>query len=355
MATMSATSKQKCVPVVSAVLAGGVLVELVYARAEQRTEFAVWEDGAHRLAETIIDGDCTLVPYAADNNLIRNNVVLFPSEPVAYGSQSELVKDVCAYIHRYVDVSKDFEQIAAHYVLFSWVFDSFNELPYLRLQGNYGTGKTRFLQTVGSLCYRPIFASGASTVSPIFHMLDSFGGTLIIDEADFRYSDETADMVKILNNGNVRGMPVLRSHITRQREFDPRVFNVFGPKIVATRGHYEDAALESRFITEKTGARTLRADVPINLPLSYQDEALGLRNKLLMYRFRNWGRYVADDGLVDRSIEARLNQVFVPLLSIIEGRKARNTLRQAARQHHHRNLSGHGKRDADDYTWEPCV
>jgi hypothetical protein len=46
------------------------------------------------------------------------------------------------------------------------------------------------------------------TISPIFHTLDAFKGTLIIDEADFRFSDERAEIVKILNNGNVQGMPV---------------------------------------------------------------------------------------------------------------------------------------------------
>ena len=86
--------------------------------------------------------------------------------------------------------------------------------------------------------------------------LDAFRGTLIFDEADFRFSDERAAIVKILNNGNVRGMPVLRTMMNRQREFNPQAFQVFGPKIVATRGSYEDKAHESRFITEEMGAPT---------------------------------------------------------------------------------------------------
>ena len=90
---------------------------------------------------------------------------------------------------------------------------------------------------MGGICYKPIFASGASTVSPIFHLLDSFKGTLIIDEADFRWSDEKTEIVKLLNNGNVRGMPVLRTRISQEREYNPRAFSVFGPKIVASRGH----------------------------------------------------------------------------------------------------------------------
>jgi hypothetical protein len=57
---------------------------------------------------------------------------------------------------------------------------------------------------------------------------------------------------------------VLRTMINQQREFNPRAFQVFGPKIVATRGHYEDRGLESRFLTETMGGRQLRGD-----PVSY--------------------------------------------------------------------------------------
>jgi hypothetical protein len=115
------------------------------------------------------------------------------------------------------------------------------------------------------------------------------------------------------------------------REFDPRVFQVFGPKIVATRGGYDDAALESRFITEQTGGRDLREDIPINLPSKYEAEALSLRNKLLMCRFRNWGKNKPTNELVDRSIEPRLNQILAPLLSIVENDDDRDDLREFAR------------------------
>ena len=131
-----------------------------------------------------------------------------------YGSEAELIAEIQTFIHRYVDVSSLFESIASYYVLLSWVYDSFNELPYLRLRGEPGSGKTRFLLTAGSLCYKPIFASGASTVSPLFRIIDSFQGTLIIDEGDFRLSDERAEIVKILNNGNARGFPVLRTEVS---------------------------------------------------------------------------------------------------------------------------------------------
>jgi hypothetical protein len=348
------SKKERAVPAVSAVLDTGELVELVYDRHAGRTAFAVWQESEWELRDRVDDKGRTLVPYSADNNLMRHNVVLFPTGPQDYGSTSELVAEVTAFIHRYVDVSDSFERLASYYVLFTWLYEGFNELPYLRLKGNYGTGKTRFLQTVGSICYRPIFANGASTVSPIFHMLDMFGGTLIVDEADFRYSDEKADMVKIFNNGNVRGMPVLRSQITRDREFDPRVFQVFGPKIVATRGGYDDAALESRFITEQTGGRDLRDDIPINLPSECEEEALALRNKLLMYRFRNWRKYKPTNELIDRSIEPRLNQILAPLLSIVEDRKSRLELQRIASQYHGKTSTLRDHRNGEDSRRKLC-
>lgn len=320
-------------PTVSAVLAAGHLVEMVLDSKKQRTGFAVWENDSWILTDRVEEGERVLVPYGADNNLIRHNVVLFPSRPEEYGSQDKLVAEVRAFIHRHIDLSEGFELLASYYVLLTWLYDGFNELPYLRVKGSYGTGKTRFLQTVGSICYRPIFANGASTVSPIFHMLDLFGGTLIVDEADFRFSDEKAEMVKIFNNGNVRGMPILRSQITRDREFDPRVFQVFGPKIVATRGEYEDAGLESRFLTERTSSRKLRVDIPINLPSGYEEEALALRNKLLLFRFRYFGAFRPNNNLADPSMEPRVNQILAPLLSIVENKQAQRKLRKVARQY----------------------
>src|SRR5256885_7705476 len=143
---------------------------------ESRTLFCVSKDGAFRYETSLLVNGQRLVPYSPRNNLLTNEVVLFPSEPSEYESEKKLVEDIRAFIHRYVDVSPLFEQIASYYVLFTWVYDAFNELPYLRLRGDTGSGKTTFLATAGSLCLRPIFASGASTVSPLFPILDAMRG-----------------------------------------------------------------------------------------------------------------------------------------------------------------------------------
>ncbi len=323
--------RKQIVPTASAILDDGAIVEMTFQPKLRRTFFAIFNAGRWTLQDGIdLGSDARLVPFSPNNNLIKNEVVLLPSEPRIYGSEERLVADIRDFIHRYVDFDPSFEQVATHYVLLTWLFDAFNELPYLRLRGDYGSGKTRALLTIGSICYKGFFASGASTVSPIFHTLDAFRGTLIFDEADFRFSDEKAEIVKILNNGNVRGLPVLRTMMNRQREFNPQAFHVFGPKIVATRGSYDDKGLESRFLTEEMGSRQLRSDIPINLPDSFKDEARELRNKLLLYRFHRRFDVKLDEGLVDPKLEPRLNQILLPLLSVVSDENLRSELRSMA-------------------------
>jgi hypothetical protein len=111
--------------------------------------------------------------------------------------------------------------------------------------------------------------------------------------------------VKILNNGNVLGFPVLRAVSKDGREFNPRAFQVFGPKIIAMRNHFEDAALESRFISETTGGTELRKDIPINLPPDQGDEALQPRNKLLMFRFWSFKDVNPRPPTLDTALEPR--------------------------------------------------
>lgn len=314
------TPRRQSLPTVSRGLPDGTLVELLYNRDERTTALAVSRPDGHVSVESHLDlaSDERLVPYSAGNNLISTGCVLLPSAIGDFAGKDFLIREVRDFIHRHVDLSPLFEEIAAHYVLLTWVYDAFNELGYLRFRGDYGTGKTRALLTVGSLCYKPFFASGASTVSPIFHVLDAFSGTLVLDEADFRFSDATSDLAKILNNGTMSGLPVLRTMTNRDRELNPRAFRVFGPKLVGMREHFADRALESRFLTEEMGLRRVREGMPIQLPAGLSSEALELRNKLLAWRFFARAKVKIEPSRVVAGIEPRLNQTALALLSLVD-------------------------------------
>ena len=309
----------------------GTMVELLYDATTRATQFAVRRPDGSVSVERAFDapGGDQLLPYSATNNLITTGCVLLPAEVGEFRDKGDLVAEVRAFLHRYVDLSPLFEEIAPYYVLLSWVYDAFQELPMVRFRGDYGTGKTRALLAVGSLCYKPFFASGASTVSPIFHILDAFRGTLVLDEADFRFSDATAELTKVLNNGTVDGLPVLRTMANRHRELNPQAFRVFGPKLVAMRKSFNDEALESRFLTEETGGRPLRADIPIHLPKGLATEALQLRNKLLAWRFAARHLVGPDPSRLIEGVEPRMNQTALALLSLVDDAAARDRIRAA--------------------------
>jgi hypothetical protein len=315
--------------VVSSIEEDGTIIETLYRPETADTALVVAAADAIEILPQRKIGDTVYVPPRPTNNLIKHHALLLPSAPVEYGETGDLLAEIEAYIRRYVSLSERAVSITSAYVLLSWVYDAFNELPYLRFRGDYGTGKTRALLVIGSLCYKAFFASGASTVSPIFHTLDTFKGTLIFDEADFRFTDEKAELVKILNNGNAKGFPVLRTQVTPKKEFDPRAFVIFGPKVVGMRRSYDDRALESRFLTiEMEPGRA--EGVPINLPDAQQGEALVLRNKLLMYRLRKRLTVALDPKLADPRLEPRMNQILLPLLSVVPDEAVRAIIRNTA-------------------------
>ena len=327
-----AESKSQTRPMVSVVLDDETIIEMVHRREEHQTAFLAWKDGDIEEQPSIeLPRIGRIAPYSPDNNLLAHGVIRLASDATDYGEDEDLFAEVRGFIHRYADVSEIFEEVASYYVLLTWIYDAFSEVPYLRLKGDFGSGKSRCLLTIGSLCYKPMFMSGASTISPIFRIIDAFRGTLVIDESDFRFSDEKAEIVKILNNGNATGFPVLRSEATPTKEYNPRAFTVFGPKIIATRAAFQDRALESRCITEAMRGLPPRPDIPLNLPKAFHAEAEALRNKLLMYRFKNL--FKSRDLTIERNpnVEARVAQVFAPLLSIIRDPEAHERVSALAR------------------------
>ena len=303
------------------------LYEMVYDRITNKTSFFKADRHGRLecyLEEVEIDGK-KYKPLPPSYNLVEKGVILFPSVATFYENEEEILKEIQTFIHKYLDISEVFEQIATYYVLFTWMYDRFNEVPYLRAIGDFGSGKSRFIQAIGILCYKPVFTGGATTPSPIFRIINEVHGTLIIDEADFKFSDMTSEIVKILNTGYQRGMPVLRSE--GKGTFEVKAYDVFCPKIVATRETFSDKALESRFLVEEMGAGKLRADIPRTLNEDFYNDAEMIRNKLLMWRLKNYFEPIDRREDLIEGIHPRLNQIVMPLLSIIKDQAIREHLK----------------------------
>jgi len=325
----------------------GQIIETVYNPKEERTQFAVYKNCAVELVDTIKnDNDEEFSPLDAKSDIVKKGVVLLPSEPVEYESEEKLITDTKNFIHKYLDISPIYEQIASYYVLFAWRFDCFHEVPYLRAIGDFGSGKSRFLQAIGAICYRPIFTGGATTTAPIFRILDEIKGTLVLDEADLRFSDMTTDVVKILNMGYQKGGSVLRMQGKELLEI--KAYDVFSPKIIATRETFSDKALESRFLTEEMGRGKLRENIPRRLSDEFWNEALELRNKLLMWRFRNYHKELVFDEAMIEGVHPRLHQIVIPLMTIIESKEMKESLKDFVQKYNVELIADRGlSRESD--------
>lgn len=279
-----------------------------------------------------------------DLDLIDDRTVLLPSSVDDKTTEAELEQKILTFLHHWLDIEKLSEQLCLFYIKMTWIYDRLSVVPYLRALGDYGSGKTRFVQTVGSLSYKPMFLAGATSDAYLFRVIELFKGTMVLNELERVNTDLSAQIVNILNNGYEKGIGVGR--VEGDKTKTPVVYDVFSPKIISSRERFKDLALESRIITSHLYPTT-RKEIPIALDESFWKEAEKIRNALLGYRFRmvcQQTRSSADPqqnqsksglaGLADFSLkglkgnilyglEPRLRQTLFPLFYVIPENKVK--------------------------------
>ncbi len=193
-----------------------------------------------------------------------------------------------------------------------YLFDKLNIMvPYLRALGDTGCGKSRFLNVLGGISNKPIFTGGSVTPAILYRVAEKWKGTTIIDEADWKGTDEYSEVAKILNC-NEPNRAILRC---RGDNYDTiEAFNPWSPRILATRRNFFDIALESRMLTIRM-RETSRNDIPIALDEGFYKEQVELRNKLLAFRLMNWSQI--DSSIKPKmdmtDIEPRSQQIIYPI------------------------------------------
>lgn len=296
-------------------LMDGSLVEMVYDQKSLQTKLAISQGGKVSLTERIqFDKNTWLEPISGNNSLLKNNFILFPSEATEFQGNESLYEEIEKFIDKYVQLPEAFRAVAATYVMMTWLYDKFSNMPYLRVVGIWGTGKTRVLEVLGHLSYKAILAGGSISTASLFRILNEYGGTFIFDEADLD-TVEAREMLKILRQGFNVNFLVTRMETSVSGKLFPRAFKVFGPKIMASREKTLDAALESRCFSQQMYPIG-ESKRPIELSVTFKEEALRLRNKLIMFRFKNINQIIADESVVEEIKLPRLKQTGLSIMSV---------------------------------------
>ena len=315
--------------------AGGWVLDhylgLEYAPELQKTFFAVRFPDGHiedRLERVEILGRKFVPLYP--NSTIRKNVILLPSEMTELRTEEELLLAIKAHNQKYFDFGADrtLEQLCMIYPLFTYMASAFRTVAYIRALGDYGTGKSRLLKTMGPLCYQPIMTNAGSSAAAIMRILDLYrNSTLVLDEADFKDSSEATMIAKILNGGNEKGQAILRAEKDASAaRFDVEAYEVYGPKIIGMRKDFGDQAIASRCLTTEMMPIQPHPRIPLDLPPveAYEAECRRLRNALFTWMMHNIEKdQQVDLGSVDRSIDPRTAQVTMSLMTVMKSEEGR--------------------------------
>ena len=185
-----------------------VIIEQIHDKG--KNQYCIYNHNTQeiRYENEYIHDSITHKPINAEE--INKGAIHLPTKAEEYNNDTELDQEILTFINTWLDIPKDIQQFGLWNIKRSWVYERFHTLNYLRALGDTGLGKSRFLDTLGYLHYKPIATSGATTSAPIFRIIDKWRGSLIMDEADFKTSDESADIIKIINSGYEKGKYVMR-------------------------------------------------------------------------------------------------------------------------------------------------
>jgi len=298
-------------------------VEPIFNKELNKVQFCTFESGNTTFNDEITCGNTTYMPPRLLRMMAQDNHLWLPSKPEEYESTAKLTGEIYDFLYKYADYDDEYRKLDVWYALFTWVYDLFPNLPYRRSLGDTGRGKSRWSIVLGSIC-RLAYQQGASTsAASIYRACDVIRGTTIIDENYFSAKTEQGQAIlAILNSGYSQISGYVMKCVGDTH--DPYPFSTYGPKLIAARRPFPDEATENRTISH-FAYETDRTDVdkktfiPIHLTEQFWTESLGLRNKLLMWRFRNRNNELKEDTkFLKAKINPRLKEVMYPLSVIIE-------------------------------------
>lgn len=168
-------------------------------------------------------------------------------------------EEIIEILREYCDLREEYYSVIALWIIGTYFHGNFNTYPYLFLNAMRGSGKTRLLKLLASLCNN---AEIQANISEAVLFRTAKGGTILLDEFESIGSKEKGILRELLNAGYKKGIKVKRMRkVTKQGEEDHIVqeFDLFVPIAMANIWGIEEV-LADRCITltlEKSGKRQI--------------------------------------------------------------------------------------------------
>ena len=252
---------------------------------------------------------------------LSHNQVIVPSDIVDC-TPEVLLSELMQYYQDNLLIDEEVSVLMTGYTLYTWFYDKTHTAPYIYIQGDKGTAKSRILDLMSHTCFNAASLGAAVTEANIYRMQEISRGTMVIDELEPDFTGKSNKLTQILNNGYKQDGIVMRSERIPTGGFKPVPFNVFGPKVIASRSIPDDDALRSRCFlirtTEKKLSEVRKHNIPLEFTTSARKTALQLRNKLLGLRFGYYEQMPCNfEQSQSESLTPRAAQIIDSILSVV--------------------------------------
>ena len=213
-------------------------MDLIRSNRQSATlSFLVWHDGSIQLASHIEHEGELLVPPKIDPTVL--SALRLPTTVGKSSDVGELFTVIVNQIEKFVDIPADHSFLCAAFAVSTWFADRLPFASLMSICGPMGSGKTTLQRLLHCFCRRAIHCS-ALTPASLYRLTAHIRPTMIIDEVESAGDRASTELKRLLRGGNRQGAPVLCGG---------KAFDSFGPKVIASRIPFDDAALASRTIS----------------------------------------------------------------------------------------------------------
>lgn len=146
---------------------------------------------------------------------------------------SDSYHEIINILNNYLDISEDHKTIATLWILGTWFHKEFNSYPYLFINAMKGSGKTRFLKLIESLCYNGKLTNNMSE-AVLFRTAENH--TILIDEFEGVGGKNANVLRELLNSAYKKGAKVERMKKVKTKEGEQQKveeFNLYTPVAMA--------------------------------------------------------------------------------------------------------------------------
>lgn len=246
----------------------------------------------------------------------ETNKIAF-SEPAPWPQPvdgTSLLDEIASVLCRFVVISLAEIQAITLWILHTYVVEATSICPLLIIKSaEKRGGKTLLMELLLNLIFRPLPASNI-TVASLFRVIERYKPTLLLDEANtFLHNND--ELRGIINSGYRRSS----SYVIRTvgDDFEPRVFNTFGPKAIAQIDMPQETivdrgiAIEMRRKKPEERSERLRSD-------RIFEELKHLRQKAMRWAKDNLARLTDWEPKIPATLNDRAQDSWRPLLAIAE-------------------------------------